>query len=96
MGTRYNQEFINEVVKAYMAGGRSMSELAADYNIAKSTLAGWVEKHGEECQYKNATTNSIERASASEIHRLNQLLKEKEKEIEFLKKAAAFFAKEID
>ena len=35
---------------------------------------------------------------AKEIRKLNQQLKEKEKdkEIEFLKKAAAFFAKEID
>ena len=31
-----------------------------------------------------------------EIRRLNQLLHEKDKEIDFLKKAAAFFAKEID
>ena len=30
------------------------------------------------------------------IRRLNQLLNEKDKEISFLKKAAAFFAKEID
>ena len=30
------------------------------------------------------------------IRRLNQLLNEKDKEIAFLKKAAAFFAKEID
>ena len=33
---------------------------------------------------------------AKEIRKLNQQLKEKDKEIEFLKKAAAFFAKEID
>ena len=33
---------------------------------------------------------------AKEIKRLNQLLNEKDKEIAFLKKAAAFFAKEID
>ena len=33
---------------------------------------------------------------AKEIRKLNQQLKEKDKEIEFLKKAAALFAKEID
>ena len=38
MPTRYNQDFINEVVKAYMAGGKSMSELSAEYNVAKSTI----------------------------------------------------------
>jgi hypothetical protein len=34
--------------------------------------------------------------SAREIRKLNQELREKEKEITFLKKAAAFFTKEID
>ena len=41
MVTRYNEDFKLEVVKAYMAGERSMSKLSADYNIAKSTLTGW-------------------------------------------------------
>ena len=54
-------------------------------------------KHGEECQYKTTTKTSQEEfESAKEIRRLNQLLHEKDKEIDFLKKAAAFFAKEID
>ncbi len=51
MSTRYNETFKMEVVKAYMAGERSISEIAADYNVAKSTLTVFVKKHGEECQY---------------------------------------------
>ena len=97
MSTHYNEDFKLEVVKAYMNGGRSMSELSADYNVAKSTITGWIKKYGEECQYKITTTNSqAESEAAKEIRRLNQLLHEKDKEIDFLKKAAAFFAKEID
>ena len=34
MATRYNENFKIEVVKAYMAGDRSISEIAADYNVA--------------------------------------------------------------
>ena len=95
--TRYNEEFKIEVVKAYKIGDRSLSKLSVDYNVAKSTIAGWVKKYGEECQYKVATKNTTEDVqSAKEIRRLNKLLHEKEKEIEFLKKAAEFFAKEID
>lgn len=75
MATRYNENFKIEVVKAYMAGDRSISEIAADYNVAKSTLTGWVKKHGEECQYKTTTKTSQEEfESAKEIRRLNQLL----------------------
>ena len=96
MSVRYNDDFKKEVVRAYMAGDRSTVELAAEYNVAKSTITEWVKKYGEECQYTHTTSNSIENDSAREIRRLNQMLREKDKEIEFLKKAAAFFAKEID
>ena len=79
-----------------MAGDRSLVELSADYNVAKSTIREWSKKYGEECQYKHTTTKNNESDSAAEIRRLNQELHKKDKEIEFLKKAAPFFAKEID
>ncbi|MCI5726206.1 MAG: hypothetical protein MR274_01505 [Clostridium sp.] len=43
-----------------------------------------------------SAVSSVISVEAKEIRKLNQMLKEKDKEIEFLKKAAAFFAKEID
>jgi transposase len=96
MSVRYSKDFKMEVVRAYMAGDRSTVELAADFNVAKSTITEWAKKYGEECRYKHTTSKTNESDSASQIRRLNQELKEKDKEIEFLKKAAAFFAKEID
>lgn len=51
-------------------------------------------RYNEECLYTTSTTS--ESKEAKEIRRLNQLLNEKDKEIAFLKKAAAFFAKGID
>lgn len=92
MSVRYSEDFKKEVVKAYMAGDKSISQLSADFNIAKSTIRDWAKKYSDECQY---TTNKKESDSATEIRRLNQKIKEQEKEIAFLKKAAAFFAKEI-
>ena len=94
MSIRYNKDFKKEVVRAYMAGNKSTVEIAADYNIAKSTVSQWVKQYKEECLYTTNTTS--ESNEAKEIRKLNQILKEKDKEIEFLKKAAAFFAKEID
>ena len=94
MSVRYSEDFKKEVVKAYMAGNKSTVEIAAEYNIAKSTVSQWVKQYKEECLYTTNTTS--ESNEAKEIRKLNQILKEKDKEIEFLKKAAAFFAKEID
>ena len=94
MSVRYNVDFKKEVVKTYMAGDKSLAEMAADFNVAKSTIRAWAIKYSEECQYTN-TTQSNEK-TAMEIRKLNKRIKEQEKEIAFLKKAAAFFAKEID
>ena len=44
MSAHHNEDFKIEVVKAYMAGDRSIGELSADYNVAKSTITGWVKK----------------------------------------------------
>ena len=94
MSVRYSEDFKKEVVKAYMAGNKSIPQIAIDYNIAKSSVSKWVNEYKEECLY--TTSTSSESNEAREIRRLNQLLNEKDKEIAFLKKAAAFFAKEID
>ena len=64
-----------------MAGNKSTVELSAKYNVAKSTISEWAKKYGEECQYKNTTQKTNESDSASKIRRLNQLLKDKDKEI---------------
>ena len=94
MSVRYSEDFKKEVVRAYMAGNKSTVQIAADYTVAKSTVSQWVNQYKEECLYTTNTTS--ESNEAKEIRRLNQLLNEKDKEITFLKKAAAFFAKEID
>ena len=95
MSVHYNEDFKREVARAYMAGERSTADIAAEYNISKTSVREWAKKYGEECQYKNTTSEKTGIDTAHEIRRLNQMLREKDKEIEFLKKAAAFFAKEI-
>ena len=51
MSIRYNEDFKKEVVRAYMAGKKSTVQIAADYNIAKSTVSQWVKHYKEECLY---------------------------------------------
>lgn len=94
MSVHYTEDFKKEVVKAYMAGDKSIPQIAVEFNVAKSSVSKWVNEYKEECLYTTSTT--AESNEAKEIRRLNQLLNEKDKEIAFLKKAVAFFAKEID
>lgn len=45
MSIRYSDDFKKEVVKAYMARDKSTVQIAADYNIAKSTISQWVNQY---------------------------------------------------
>lgn len=57
-------------------------ELSADYNIAKSTTREWLKKYGQEYQDKHSTQKNSESNFVSKIHQLNQMLREKDKEID--------------
>ena len=94
MKTHYDTDFKKELVREYI-DGKSLNDLYQTYGVAKSTIAGWVKKYSEECQYikpQNKNNNN----SNEEIRALNKKIKELEKENDFLKKAAAFFAKGIN
>ena len=38
-----------EVVRAYMVGEKSTADIAAEYNILKTTNREWSKKYSEEC-----------------------------------------------
>ena len=72
--------------------------ITAEYGISKETLRRWCNEFQQECQAQSlhAPSSANEAEIMKENLRLRKELAEKEKEILFLKKAAAFFAKEID
>lgn len=92
MSRYYDEQFKREVAKKYLSGERT-KDIVEKYGITKSSIYEWSRKYGEECQN---TTGNKENPGAKEIRELNLKIKELEKENAFLKKAAAFFAKEID
>ena len=94
MSKQYDEEFKKELVNEYLKGA-SLNDIFIKYGIPKSTLNGWVKKYSEECHYTKPQTKETN-ISAEELRTLNKKIAELEKENNFLKKAAAFFAKEID
>ncbi len=72
MSVRYSEDFKKEVVKAYMAGDKSIPQIAIDFNVAKSSVSKWVNEYKEECLY---TTNTISESNeAKEIRSLALVL----------------------
>ena len=90
----YNDEFKKKIVRLHLENGQSLKSLSDEYNVSKSGISNWVKQYREECQTNPAANDEYD--IMKENLRLRQELEEARKENEFLKKAAAFFAKEID
>ena len=83
-----------KVVKLHIQDGRTISSLSAEYGICHATVSNWVRSYREECQTNDAEKSECE--LMQENRKLRQEFAEAKKENDFLKKAAAFFAKGID
>jgi transposase len=83
-----------KIVRQHIQDGRTLASLAAEYGVSNATISNWVRAYREECQTNDEAKNQLE--LMQEVRRLRQEKEELEKENLFLKKAAAFFAKEID
>lgn len=94
MSKQYEPEFKKKIVRLHLEEGRTLKGLAAEYGVSKASIPIWVKQFREECQ-----TNEEAKADydfMKENLKLKRQLAELQKENDFLKKAAAFFAKEID
>ncbi len=93
MSAKYNEDFKKEVVDAYIKSAKSYAEIAAEFNISKTSVRDWTKKYSEECQYTTNNNNKSNIDYVSEIKALNRQLKEKE--IDFLKKPRYYAQREV-
>ena len=91
-------EFRRKIVRLHEEEGRTYKSITAEYGVSKASSSKWCREFSEECQEKALenpdTPNEME--LMRENLKLRKELEEAKKENLFLKKAAAFFAKEID
>lgn len=89
MTKHYEPELKKEIIRLYLEEGRTLKSLTEEYNLGKGTLRYWLKNSRKECdEHSNF--------AVEELARLRKQNAELQKEVLFLKKAAAFFAKEID
>lgn len=91
-------EFRKKIVRLHMEEGRTYKSIIAEYDVSKASISKWCGEFSEECQEKALSTPDApnEMELIKKNLRLRKKLAEARKENLFLKKAAAFFAKEID
>ena len=88
---KFTPEFREEIAKLVVDGQRSISEVAREYGLSDTTVGNWVRKYRAEHAGDEPPLQLSERARLRELERENRELA---MENAFLKKAAAYFAKE--
>lgn len=94
MQPNYETEFKKKIVRLHLEEGRTIRSLTDEYGVSKASISVWVRQFREECQINKEAQADYD--YMKENLRLRKELAELQKENDFLKKAAAFFAKEID
>ncbi|SFW98627.1 transposase [Thermoactinomyces sp. DSM 45891] len=80
----------------HLEEGRSVNSLTKEYGLGAGSLNSWVKKYREECKQTNRMDQSNQEDVFDQLAQLRKQNEELEKENRFLKKAAAFFAKETE
>jgi transposase len=91
MPSPYPAEFRADVVRVARKRESTLAQIAKDFGISDATLSNWLKKADVEDGVKPGTT-SAEAVELRELRKRNRTL---EQENEILRRAAAYFAKEL-
>jgi transposase len=88
----FTTEFKAEIVDLCQRGDRSAGQVARDFDLTETAVREWVKQAGRDTgMLSDGGLTSAERKELSELRRENRRLRE---DVEILKRATAFFAKE--
>jgi transposase len=88
---KFSPEFKDEAVKAVVMNSRPIAQIARELGINEGTLGNWVATYRRDHADEEPALDLNERARLRQAERLVRELK---LENEFLKKAAAYFARD--
>ena len=86
----FTPEFKAEIVELCRRGDRSIGQVSRDFDLTETAVRAWVHQAEIDAGARNGLTTE-EREELSRLRRENRSLKE---DVEVLKRATVFFAKE--
>ena len=89
---RYTEEFKKEAVRLVRESAHPVAQVARDLGIPDNVLYRWTAQHRQ--AEVHGTTRAAQRAEAEELTRVRRELARVTQERDFLRRAAAFFARE--
>src|SRR5277367_5715678 len=87
----FTPEFKAEVVELCQRGDRSVGQVAKDFDLTETAVREWVKQAERDAGTGDGGLTSGERQELPELRRENRRLRE---DVDILKRATAFFAKE--
>ena len=88
----FTPEFKAEIVELCQRGDRSVGQVARDFDLTETAVREWVRQAGRDAgSRQDGGLASAERQELNELRRECRRLRE---DVEILKRATAFFAKE--
>jgi transposase len=86
----FTPEFKAEIVERCQQGDRSIAQVAKDFNLVESAVRRWVEQAEIDSGQRDGLSSG-DRQELAELRRENRRL---QADVDLLKRAMAFFAKE--
>jgi transposase len=87
----FTPEFKAEIVDLCQRGDRSVRQVARDFDLTETAVREWVKQAERDSGTRGDGLSSTEREELAQLRRDNRRLRE---DVEILKRATAFFAKE--
>jgi transposase len=88
----FTPEFKAEIVDLCQRGGRSVGQVAGDFDLTEISVREWVKQAGRDAgTLSDGGLTTQERQELAELRRENRRLRE---DVDILKRATIFFAKE--
>jgi transposase len=91
--SKYPREFRREAVELVRSSGRPRVEVARSLGISDNTLANWVKADRDERE-RASDPEALSESERVELRRLRREKAQLEMDMEILRKAAAYFARE--
>ena len=91
--TRYPSEFKEEAVALVYSSGRSIADVARSLGMSSRTLWYWVSED-RKAKERDVDPRALSVEDAAELKRLRKENAQQREDMEILRRAAAYFAKE--
>jgi transposase len=91
--SKYPAEFRREAIELVRSSGRARAEVARSLGISDNTLANWL-RADRDRRDRDADPEGLSEPEREELRRLRRENAQQRMDMEILRKAAAYFAKE--